>query len=249
MDDVVDPALGPGGNAYSIEVRGLDVLRAGAEVLRDVSFRVQRGGLVGLLGPSGSGKTTLMRCLLGLQATARGEVRVLGLAPGSLALRRRVGYVAQAPAVYLDLTVVENLHYFARILDAPRDDVDRALAEVDLERYARTLVRGLSGGERARVSLAIALLGTPDVLILDEPTVGLDPVLRRDLWALFSSLRAGGTSLLVSSHVMDEAARCERLLLLREGRLLADLSPDQLLRETGSPTYDDAFVRLIEARS
>jgi ABC-2 type transport system ATP-binding protein len=221
-------------------------VRSGTAVLRDVTFVVPVGQLLGLLGPSGSGKTTLMRALLGLQIVASGETEVLGDRAGAVALRNRVGYVSQSPAVYGDLTVVENLRYFASILDVARDDVDRVLADVDLERYAPSLVGRLSGGERARVSLAIALLGTPELLILDEPTVGLDPVLRRDLWTLFARQACAGVTLIVSSHVMDEAARCERLLLLREGRILADLTPAQLLERTGTTSYDAAFVALIE---
>ena len=221
-------------------------MRSGTAVLRDVSFVVPVGQLLGLLGPSGSGKTTLMRALLGLQIVASGETEVLGDRAGAVALRHRVGYVSQSPAVYGDLTVAENLRYFASILDVARDDVDRVLADVDLERYAQSLVGRLSGGERARVSLAIALLGTPELLILDEPTVGLDPVLRRDLWTLFARQASAGVTLIVSSHVMDEAARCERLLLLREGRILADLTPAELLERTGTTSYDAAFVALNE---
>ena len=221
-------------------------MRSGTAVLRDVTFVVPVGQLLGLLGPSGSGKTTLMRALLGLQVVASGETAVLGERAGAVALRKRVGYVSQSPAVYGDLTVAENLRYFASILDVARDDVDRVLADVDLERYAHSLVRRLSGGERARVSLGIALLGTPELLILDEPTVGLDPVLRRDLWTLFARQASAGVTLIVSSHVMDEAARCERLLLLREGRILADLTPAELLERTGTASYDAAFVALIE---
>lgn len=238
----VSAALAP----PSISVKALKVVRSARTVLDDVTFDVAAGSLVGLLGPSGSGKTTLMRSLLGLQVTAGGEARLLGLDCGSVALRRRVGYVSQAPAVYDDLTVDENLRYFARVLDVARSDVARVIDDVDLARHTRSLVKSLSGGERARVSLAVALLGTPEVLILDEPTVGLDPVLRRDLWASFSRLAEGGATLLVSSHVMDEATRCERLLLLRDGRLLADETPARLLARTNAMTYDEAFVRLIE---
>lgn len=229
-----------------MHVRDLFVVRSHQMVIDDVSFDVAAGSLVGLLGPSGSGKTTLMRSLLGLQIIERGDVQLLGENAGSPALRHRVGYVSQAPAVYTDLTVTENLRYFARILDVEASDVERVISDVDLSRRARSLVRTLSGGERVRVSLATALLGSPEVLILDEPTVGLDPVLRRDLWSTFSDLAQRGVTLLVSSHVMDEAARCGRLLLMREGHLLADLTPAELLVRTSSSTYDEAFVRLIE---
>ena len=230
----------------AVEVRALKVERSAGIVLDDIDFSITRGQLVGLLGPSGSGKTTLIRTLLGLQRITSGDVRVLDAVAGDAVLRRRVGYVSQALSVYVDLTVVENLRYFASVLDAPRRDPERVIDVVGLTRYAKTLVRELSGGERARVSLAAALLGAPELLLLDEPTVGLDPLLRQDLWTNFSTLADAGTTLLISSHVMDEAARCERLLLLREGHILADLTPAQFLSATGEATYDRAFVALIE---
>ena len=232
----------------AIVVRALQVERSAGIVLDDIDFSVARGQLVGLLGPSGSGKTTLIRTLLGLQRVTSGEVNVLGASAGDAQLRRRVGYVSQALSVYVDLTVIENLRYFAAMLDAPRRDPERVVEIVGLARYTKTLVRELSGGERARVSLAAALLGEPELLLLDEPTVGLDPLLRQDLWTNFSDLAKAGTTLLISSHVMDEAARCERLLLLREGHILADLTPAQFLSTTGDETYDRAFVTLIERR-
>jgi ABC-2 type transport system ATP-binding protein len=173
---------------------------------------------------------------------------VLGLEAGLPPLRRRVGYVTQAPSVYADLTVRENLEYFAKVLDTPDSRVDRALDVVDLRALERRIVRTLSGGELSRTSLATALLGDPALLVLDEPTVGLDPVLRRDLWSSFRELAAEGKTLLVSSHVMDEADRCDRLLLLREGRVLADESPASLRERTGCGNLDEAFLALVESR-
>jgi ABC-2 type transport system ATP-binding protein len=199
-----------------------------------------------LLGPSGCGKTTLMRSIVGVQIVEAGEVRVLGERAGSRSLRTRVAYVTQAPSVYADLTVRENLRFFARVLDAPAERIDRAIESVSLEEVADRVVRDQSGGQRARVSLATALLGDPDVLILDEPTVGLDPVLRRDLWQKFYSLADVGKTLLVSSHVMDEAENCHQLALMREGRFLAIAPPDQIRGRTGAPDLTDAFLRLIE---
>jgi ABC-2 type transport system ATP-binding protein len=216
-------------------------------VLPDVSVRVEPGTVTGLLGPSGSGKSTLLRAIVGVQVVESGRVEVLGLAAGSPALRSRVGYLTQAPSVYADLTVRENLTYFARVLAAPAERIDRVLEIVGLVELERRLVRTLSGGEHSRVSLATALLGEPELLVLDEPTVGLDPVLRRDLWATFKDLAAAGTTLLVSSHVMDEADRCDRLLLMREGELLADETPASLRERTGCDSLDDAFLALIEA--
>jgi len=236
--------------APALSVRNLTVVRGGRTVVDDVSFDVARGSVTGLLGPSGSGKTTLMRSIVGVQVVAGGTVEVLGRPAGSPPLRRAVGYVTQAPSVYSDLTVRENLRYFAAVLGAPAGDVDRVLDDVGLTDHADSLCSRLSGGEEARVSLAAALLNQPEVLVLDEPTVGLDPVLRRDLWDMFARLAAGGVTLLVSSHVMDEASRCERLILMRAGRLLADDPPQTLLEQTGSADVEQAFLRLVdEARS
>ncbi|MGA8112345.1 MAG: ABC transporter ATP-binding protein [Actinocatenispora sp.] len=229
----------------AIQVTGLQVTRARRKILRDLSFEVAAGAVTGLVGPSGGGKTTLMRCVVGAQRISRGEVRVLGQPAGSAALRRRVGYVTQAPSVYADLSVQENARYFAAVQGRSRRAADQAVVDVGLGSAAAQLVGSLSGGQRARASLACALLADPDVLVLDEPTVGQDPVLRHDLWQRFADLAAGGATLLVSSHVMDEAARCDRVLLLRDGRLLADDTPAGLRARTGATDMDGAFLRLV----
>jgi ABC-2 type transport system ATP-binding protein len=226
---------------------GLRVVRGDREVLPGVSLTVPRGEVVGLLGPSGGGKTTLLRSIVGVQVVHSGTVTVLGQPAGSAGLRSRVGYMTQDASVYPDLTVRENLTYFAAVLGVPRGRVEEAIAEVDLADHSDDRVDRLSGGQRSRVSLAAALVGRPELLVLDEPTVGLDPVLRRDLWDLFHRLAAAGTTLLVSSHVMDEATRCDRLLLLREGRVLADDTPHGLLARTGAADAEEAFLALIDA--
>ena len=233
----------------AVLVDELRVIRGGRVVLPELSCEVAAGRVTGLLGPSGSGKSTLIRSIVGVQRVAGGSVTVLGEPAGSRPLRSRVGYMTQAPSVYRDLTVRENLRFFARVLGTQPDAVARAIADVSLDDHADQVVARLSGGQQARVSLAAALLGTPELLVLDEPTVGLDPVLRRDLWALFHGLAAGGVTLLVSSHVMDEADRCDSLLLLREGRLLADATPAELRARTGAAQLDDAFLALIEAEA
>jgi len=237
-----------GNNVSAVEVRGLRVVRGGTEALRGVSLTVPRHEIVGLLGPSGSGKTTLLRSIVGVQQTTAGEVTVLGRPAGHPELRRVVGYTTQAASVYADLTVGENLRYFAAVLRAGREDVERVLEAVDMTALARRTVGELSGGQRSRVSLAAALLGRPELLVLDEPTVGLDPVLRRELWELFAGLRDEGVTILVSSHVMDEAARCDRLLLLREGELLADATLPELLERTGARDAEEAFLELVASR-
>ncbi len=235
-------------NAPAISARDLRVVRGGRVVVIDgLDVDVPRGQVVGLLGPSGSGKTTFMRAVVGVQSDVSGRLEVLGLPAGHPDLRRRVAYVTQAPSVYADLSVTDNLRYFARLLGAGEDDVGRSLAAVDLTAVAGRRVGVLSGGERSRASLAVALLARPELLVLDEPTVGLDPVLRRDLWQLFGELAAGGASLLVSSHVMDEAQRCDRLLLVREGRLLADATHAGLLERTGTDDVEHAFLALVES--
>jgi ABC-2 type transport system ATP-binding protein len=231
----------------AIEVRNLRVRRGGHVVLDDLALEVARGSVTGLLGPSGSGKSTLIRSIVGVQVVEGGEVRVLGRPAGSPELRARVGYVTQAPSVYGDLTVRENLWYFARILGVAAGRIEETIDEVDLRPQAGQRVDRLSGGQRARVSLATALLNRPELLVLDEPTVGLDPVLRRDLWSLFHALADGGSTLLVSSHVMDEAERCDRLLLLRDGGLLATTTPADLRARTGEQDLEAAFLALAES--
>jgi ABC-2 type transport system ATP-binding protein len=230
----------------AIRVEDLRVVRGGTTVLPGLSCSVAAGSVTGLLGPSGSGKSTLIRAIVGVQRLAGGTVQVFGQPAGAPPLRARGGYMTQAPSVYGDLTVRENLEFFARVLARSSKDSERVLADVALTDFGGRIVGSLSGGERARVSLATALLAEPDLLVLDEPTVGLDPVLRRDLWDLFHRFAATGKTLLVSSHVMDEANRCNALLLLRDGRLLAQAGPDELRAETGEQDLETAFLRLVE---
>jgi len=230
----------------AILISSLRVHRGGRMVLDGLDCAIPRGAVTGLLGPSGCGKTTLMRAIVGAQRVRSGTVEVLGHPAGAAALRSRVGYVTQAPSVYADLTVAANLRYFASVLGVRYERADAALEAVALADRRGDVVARLSGGQRARVSLACALLGEPELLVLDEPTVGLDPLLRRDLWRLFRELTAGGTTLLVSSHVMDEADRCDRLLLMRDGAFVADDTPRALREQTGEQNLESAFVRLVE---
>jgi ABC-2 type transport system ATP-binding protein len=229
----------------AIEVQDLVVERGKRRVLHGISCTVPAGSVVGLLGPSGSGKTTMIRAIVGVQIVKSGTVTVLGRPAGAAALRRTVGYVTQAPSVYADLSVRENARYFAALYGLGAADADRAIDDVGLADAAGQLVGNLSGGQRSRASLACAMLSTPRLLVLDEPTVGQDPVLRADLWAKFRELAAHGTTLLVSSHVMDEARRCDRLLLIREGRLIGDDTPAGIRAAAGTDDLDEAFLRLI----
>ncbi|MFB9314768.1 ABC transporter ATP-binding protein [Nocardioides plantarum] len=233
---------------YVVETRGLRVVRSGRVVLDGLDLSIG-SGVTGLLGPSGCGKSTLLRSIVGVQRVAGGEVTVLGEPAGSRSLRRRIGYVTQAASVYDDLTVAENLRFFARVLGSPVGEVDAALESVDLTAYAEAVVGRLSGGQRSRASLAVALLGRPSLLVLDEPTVGLDPVLRRDLWRLFHGLADDGVTVLVSSHVMDEAERCDRLLLMRDGAVLAQGTPAEIRERAGTDDVESAFLSLVGASS
>jgi ABC-2 type transport system ATP-binding protein len=230
----------------AIDVVGLAVERGGDLVIPGLDVSIARGSVTGLLGPSGCGKTTLIRCLAGIQITRRGTVTVLGEPAGSARNRARVAYVTQSSSVYADLTIRQNLDYFAALCGSNAAAVDRALGQVGLTERGDSLTGDLSGGQRTRVSLAAALLADPDVYLLDEPTVGLDPVLRRDLWKLFDDLAADGRTLLVSSHVMDEARRCDRVLLMRDGELIADETPDDLRRDAGTDDLEQAFLVLAE---
>jgi len=229
-----------------VEVADLRVVRGGNEVLRGFSFAVAPGEVTGLLGPSGCGKSTLMRAIVGVQRITAGSVTVFGRPAGDPSLRSRIGYVTQSPSVYDDLTVAENLEFFGAVLGVGKDRVAHCLDLVDLADLRGRVVARLSGGQRSRVSLAVALLGEPTLVVLDEPTVGLDPVLRQDLWKTFHSLADDGAAVFVSSHVMDEATRCDRLLLMREGLIIADDSPEGLLAATGASDVEAAFLHLVE---
>ena len=229
----------------AVDVTDLRVVRGGREVLKGLDFTIPAGQVTGLLGPSGCGKSTLMRALVGVQGGISGSVRVFGEEAGSRSLRDRIGYVTQDPSVYDDLTVAENLVFFAKVLGRGRDEVDRCIDAVDLRDQADQVVGNLSGGQRSRASLAVALLGTPDLLVLDEPTVGLDPVLREELWGMFHRIADTRAAVLVSSHVMDEAERCDRLLLMREGVFIADGTPDEIRQKAGADDIEHAFLTIV----
>ena len=235
-------------DGQTVVAKHVSITRDGKEVLRHINFELEPGKIVGLIGPSGSGKTTIMRAIVGLQKVSEGVVDVLGMESGSAALRDRVGYMAQSSSIYEDLSVAQNIRYFARVLGYPRTEVNRVITLVDLVPQRRQLVSTLSGGQQARVSLAIALLGRPSLLVLDEPTVGLDPVLRERLWTLFRELSNDGVTLVVSSHVMEEAARCDQLLLIRDGRLLANDTVANIFSSTDTKSVEEAFLKLVVPR-
>ncbi len=238
------PTPEPSAPAPAVRATGLVVTRGGNEILHGLDLALAPGSITGLLGPSGCGKTTLMRSIVGVQRYS-GDLEVLGAVPGSASLRGRIGYLTQEASIYPDLSARQNVAYFARLAGPRARGVDEVLAEVGISGIAGRLVGTFSGGQRNRVSLACALVAAPELLVLDEPTVGLDPVTREDLWAAFRRIAEGGTTILVSSHVMDEAFRCDGVLLMREGRILAEATAPELLAGTGAETLDDAFLTII----
>jgi ABC-2 type transport system ATP-binding protein len=236
----------PNGSEPAVDINRLRVIRGKRPALNDFSVRIGQGSITGLLGPSGCGKTTLIRCIVGTQIVTSGSVTVLGKPAGSAGLRRRVGYLPQDPTIYNDLRVVDNVRYFAALYGFDSHAADTAIERVGLTGHRTAFCANLSGGQRTRVSLACALVCQPELLVLDEPTVGLDPVLRADLWEQFTDLAHNGTTLLVSSHVMDEADHCRDLLLMRDGNLVAHTTPTQLREDTGCTSLEDAFLSIIK---
>ena len=228
-----------------VEIEHLRVVRGKRPALHDFSVRIGRGAITGLLGPSGCGKTTLMRCIVGTQLVTSGNVTVLGRPAGSAALRRQVGYMPQAATIYDDLRIVDNVRYFASLYGFDARAADDTIERVGLSDHRTAYCGNLSGGQRTRVSLACALVCHPQLLVLDEPTVGLDPVLRADLWEQFRGLAQAGTTLVVSSHVMDEADNCGDLLLMRDGHLIAHTTPTRLREDTGCTALEEAFLSII----
>jgi ABC-2 type transport system ATP-binding protein len=238
--------LTSGGAGPAVSISHLRVIRGKRPALQDFSVEIARGTITGLLGPSGCGKSTLMRCIVGTQVVTSGTVTVLGHPAGSAPLRHQVGYLPQNPAIYDDLRIVDNVRYFASLYGYDGRATDNAIERVGLTDHRTAYCGNLSGGQRTRASLACALVCQPAVLVLDEPTVGLDPVLRVDLWEQFTELARAGITLLVSSHVMDEADHCSDLLLMRDGRLVAHTSPNRLREDTGCTSLEEAFLSIIK---
>ena len=234
----------------SVKVRNLSVVLGGqVKALKNINLELPIGKTIGVIGPSGAGKTTLIRCIVGRLHVASGEISIFDEPAGSAGLRRVMSYMTQELSVYPDLTVRENLKYFVIVSGQPRKQtneiIDNVLRSVDMTNKADSLVSNLSSGQKQRVSLAIALIGSPKLMVLDEPTVGLDPVLRKKLWDLFGRLAGQGTTLIITSHSMDEATRCDDLVLIRSGKLIAHSSPDELRRQTGTKTVEESFLKLV----
>ena len=233
----------------AIVIDDLKVTRGSRRVLKGVSISLEKGSITGLLGPSGSGKSTLIRSIAGVQKVESGTVTILGRPAGSRAARASVGYMTQASAAYKDLTVRENVAHWARIARAPASAADEIISQLRLTDRAHALASNISGGQASRLSLACTMVGNPPVLLLDEPTVGLDPVLREEIWDLIRERAAAGTTVLVSSHVMDEAQRCDSLIFIREGGILATGTADDILEETATSSMDAAFLALAKEQA
>ncbi len=229
----------------ALDIDKLRIDRGGRTVIDSISLSVPAGIITGLLGPSGCGKTTLMRAVVGEQKITAGSAKVFGQHAGARSLRRRIGYVTQSPSIYPDLTTVENIRYFARLYGVDKQRAYDVIDAVGLTAKKSELAGNLSGGQQGRVSLACALVCDPDLLILDEPTVGLDPVLRAELWEQFAGLAARGKTLLISSHAMDEARNCANLILMRDGAVLAHAKPADIMRQTACADLELAFMRLV----
>lgn len=221
------------------------------QVLNDVTFDVPRGQIVCLLGPSGCGKTTMVDLIIGNTIPTAGTVTVLGEQAPYPTARKTVGYMPQDDALYSDITAEENLRFFGTMAGLSKAQLKSAMEELllfaKLEDHRKKLVARFSGGMKRRLSLAIALLHKPELLVLDEPTVGLDPAHRRTIWDRFDQLAAEGTSILVTTHIMDEASRCHRIIMLQEGRIIAQGSPTDILTQTGTPDLESAFLALTGA--
>ena len=233
--------------SITVKFDQVNVRRGKREVLSDVTFEIESGQILGLLGPSGAGKSTIMRTIMDVQSKVSGNVDILGKKPHDRELLTRVAYSTQQSSVFNDLTVAQNLAFTARMLGVSKARVNQVIDEVGLTGYAKQSVGALSGGQHSRVSLAMALIGNPDVLVLDEPTVGLDPVLRADLWGLFRKLALAGKTLIVSSHVMDEAERCDQIMFVRDGKVIAFDSLTNVLKATKTDSAENAFLALARS--
>lgn len=218
----------------------------GRAVIHGISLEVRRSEIFGLLGPSGSGKTTLIKMIAGIDEASSGEIELLGTQLPKLSMMQRIGYMAQSDALYEELTARENLQFFGALLGLRGKKLDSRMAYVTelvgLGQHLRKTVRSYSGGMKRRLSLAVALIHEPEVLILDEPTVGIDPVLRQAIWKELQEIGKGGAMIIVTTHVMDEAEKCHRLGMVREGRLIAVGTPEGLKRDTGCSTIEQAFL-------
>jgi len=234
----------------AIKVKNVSVILGKQfKALKGIDLELLTGKVTGFIGPSGAGKTTLVRCIVGGLAVKTGEISIFGKPAGSSELRSQVSYMTQELSVYSDLTVKENLKYFAVMAGIPRRQtkkvIENILKVVDMSHRSNNLVSNLSTGQKQRVSLAVALIGSPRLLVLDEPTVGLDPVLRDKLWKLFDFLASRGTTLIVTSHSMDEAKRCDDLVLIRDGEVIAHDTPDDLRQKTGTKSIEQSFLKLV----
>lgn len=229
-----------------VEMTNVNKSFGSKQVLYDISLQVASGEILGLLGPSGSGKSTIIKLINGVDRSNTGEVYVLGEKMPNLALMNQIGYMAQADALYGDLTAAENISFFSSMYKLSKSKQKQRMHEVmelvDLSAHLKKQVKNYSGGMKRRLSLAIALIHEPAILILDEPTVGIDPILKKAIWQELRKLNQQGTTMIITTHVMDEVENCHTLGMIRDGRLIAFGTPEQLKNATSSRTIEEAFL-------
>lgn len=231
---------------HAVEVSGISKSFGDIEVLKDISFTVSKGEIVGLIGPSGSGKTTVVKTIIGMEKADEGKVTIQNQRMPNRLLLNQIGYMAQSDALYMELSAEQQLVFFSKLYGVPKNKRKQRISEcmglVDLESDLSKKVMNYSGGMKRRLSLALALLHEPDILVLDEPTVGIDPRLRKQIWEKLQLLKQQGGSILVTTHVMDEAERCDRLVLLLEGSVLAVGTPQELKNQFNTDSIESIFL-------
>ena len=235
-------------NTTCISVRHVSQIYGSRKVLSDICLEIEKGCIYGILGPSGCGKTPVIKTIAGILVPTEGTVHVLGEQMPKLHIINRIGYMAQSDALYMNLSGRDNIEFFAAMYGMKKNDmkcnIDRALELVKLSDHQHKLAGSYSGGMKRRLSLALAIVHNPEVLILDELTVGIDPLLRRDIWEELNTMRQNGTTILVTTHVMDEADRCQKLAMMREGQILTTGTPTEILSRYQVSTIEEAFMKL-----
>lgn len=233
-------------NNVAVKVCNLDVEYDKVKILNNINLNIKEGEIIGLLGPSGSGKTTLVKTIIGMKGFVKGEVIVLDEKMPTLKVVNDIGYMAQSDALYDDLTGIDNVLFFAELYGIKgkiaKQRAMEVLELVDLQKHAKRPVKNYSGGMKRRLSLAIALVHSPKLLILDEPTVGIDPILRKKFWDEFNRIKDSGGTIIVTTHVMDEAYKSNKLALIRNGKIIAEGSPNEIINASGGQTIEDAFL-------
>ncbi len=233
---------------YCIKIENISKSYKNQKVLKEISFNVQKGEIFGLLGPSGAGKTTLIRLIMGMEKSDDGQIILLDKKVPDKKVIESIGYTSQADALYTDLSAEENMMFYCRLYKIPKkernDRIEECLSVVNLNKDKKKIVNNFSGGMKRRLSLAISLIHNPKILVLDEPTVGMDPLLRKQIWQELYRLKENGVTIIITTHVMDEAAYCDKLALIRNGRCISVGEPDKIIEENQCNTLEEVFLKL-----